>query len=119
MRGRLVFTRADRALVGGLIRAAIARHHPAKAAEAHRFFAVGEEARLRSAFEQAGFSNIEIATETMIFAFTSFDAYFGGAECGDGLMGQEYLALPEDMRRACARRSARKSATRAVPLRSR
>ena len=29
-----VFTRADRALVGGLIRAAIARYHPSKATEA-------------------------------------------------------------------------------------
>jgi ubiquinone/menaquinone biosynthesis C-methylase UbiE len=95
-----VFTRADRALVGGLIRAAIARHDPSKAEEAHRFFALGEATRLRSAFEQAGFTEIEIATETMIFAFASFDAYFGGAERGEGLMGQEYLALPEDVRRA-------------------
>jgi SAM-dependent methyltransferase len=95
-----VFTRADRALVGGLIRVAIARHVASKAAEADRFFAVGDEARLLSAFEGAGFADVEIATETLNFAFPSFDAYFGGAERGDGLMGQEYLALPEGMRRA-------------------
>jgi ubiquinone/menaquinone biosynthesis C-methylase UbiE len=95
-----VFTSADRALVGGLIRVAIARHFPSKAAEAERFFAVGDEARLRSAFEGAGFTDVEIATEALTFAFASFDAYFGGAVRGDGLMGQEYLALPEGMRRA-------------------
>jgi SAM-dependent methyltransferase len=95
-----VFTRAGRALVGGLIRAAIARHVPSKAAEAERFFAVGDEARVRSAFEGAGFADIEIATEALTFAFASFDAYFDGAERGDGLMGQEYVALPEGMRRA-------------------
>jgi SAM-dependent methyltransferase len=95
-----VFTRADRALVGGLIRAAIARHVPSKAAEAERFFAVGDEARLRSAFEGAGFVDVEITTEALTFAFPSFDPYFGGAERGDGLMGQEYLALFEDRRRA-------------------
>ena len=95
-----VFTSADRSLVGGLIRVAIARHVPSKAAEAERFFAVGEAARLRPAFEGAGFADVEIATEALTFAFASFDAYFGGAERGDGLMGQEYLALPEQARYA-------------------
>jgi ubiquinone/menaquinone biosynthesis C-methylase UbiE len=95
-----VFTRADRALVGGLIRVAIARHVPSKAAEAERFFAVGDEALLRSAFEDARFADVEIVTEALTFAFASFDDYFGGAERGDGLMGQEYLALPAQARHA-------------------
>jgi ubiquinone/menaquinone biosynthesis C-methylase UbiE len=95
-----VFTRADRALVGGLVRAAIARHVPSTAAEAERFFSLGDERRLRAHFEAAGFSEVEIATETLRFAFASFDAYFGGVERGAGHMGQEYTALPEDVRRA-------------------
>ncbi len=95
-----VFTRADRALVGGLVRAAIARHVPSKAAEAERFFALGDERRLRTHSEAAGFAEVEIETETLPFRFASFDAYFGGVERGDGHMGQEYTALPEEQRRA-------------------
>jgi ubiquinone/menaquinone biosynthesis C-methylase UbiE len=94
-----VFTRADRALVGGLVRAAIARHVPSKAAEAERFFSLGDEPRLRAHFGAAGFAAIETATEAMPFSFASFDTYFGGVERGEGHMGQEYTALPEGVRR--------------------
>src|SRR3712207_4700720 len=79
-----VFTRADRALVGGLIRGAIARYVPAKAEEYARFFAPGDEDRLRSLFEEAGFAEVELATEALRFAFPSFEAYFGGVERGEG-----------------------------------
>lgn len=95
-----VFTRPDRALVGGLVRRAIARHVPAKAAEYGRFFSLGEDWRLRSLFQGAGFREVATATETLRFAFPSFDAYFGGVERGEGHMGQEYTALPEEVRRA-------------------
>ena len=64
------------------------------------FFAAGEESRLRSAFEWAGFPVVELATEALAFAFPSFDAYFGGVERGEGHMGQEYTALPDEVRRA-------------------
>jgi hypothetical protein len=73
---------------------------PAKAEEYGRFFAPGEGGRLRSLFEGAGFAEVEVATETLRFAFPSFDAYFGGIERGEGHMGQEYTALPEAVRRA-------------------
>jgi ubiquinone/menaquinone biosynthesis C-methylase UbiE len=99
-----VFTRADRALVGGLIRAAIARHVPSKAAEAERFFAAGDEARLRSSFEGVGFADVEIATEALTFAFASFDAYFGGAERGDGPWGRSTWLCPRACGAPCARR---------------
>ena len=95
-----VFTRADRALAGGLVRAAIARRVPSKALGAARFFSLGDEGRLRAHLEAAGFAEVEAAIETLAFAFASFDAYFGGAERGAGHMGQEYMALPEEMRRA-------------------
>ncbi len=94
-----VFTRADRALVGGLVRGAIARRVPAKAAEAERFFSLGDERRLRTLFEAPGFADVDIGTETLPFRFASFDAYFGGVERGEGHMGQEYTALPEEVRR--------------------
>jgi ubiquinone/menaquinone biosynthesis C-methylase UbiE len=95
-----VFTRADRALVGGLVRRAIARRVPSKAAEAGRFFALGDEPRLRAHFGVAGFAEVEVGTESLPFRFPSFDAYFGGVERGEGHMGQEYAALPEEQRRA-------------------
>ncbi len=95
-----VFTRADRALVGGLVRRAIARRVPAKAAEAERFFSLGDERRLRTLFEAPGFADVDIGTETLPFRFASFDAYFGGVERGEGHMGQEYTALPDEVRRA-------------------
>ena len=65
-----------------------------------RFFSPGEGARLRALFEGAGFAEVEVSTQTMRFAFPSFDAYFGGVERGEGHMGQEYTALPEAVRRA-------------------
>jgi ubiquinone/menaquinone biosynthesis C-methylase UbiE len=101
--GRLagsVFTRADRALVGGLVRAAVARRDPAKAAEAAHFYSAGEERRLRALFEAAGLREVETATETLRFAYADFADFFGGVERGEGAMGQEYTALPEDVRRA-------------------
>jgi SAM-dependent methyltransferase len=101
-----VFTRADRALVGGLIRAAIARHVPSKAAEAERFFAVGDEARLRSAFEGAGFVDVEITTEALTFAFPSFDPYFGGAERGTASWGRSTWRCSRIGDVPCGRRSA-------------
>jgi ubiquinone/menaquinone biosynthesis C-methylase UbiE len=104
-----VFTRADRALVGGLIRPAIARHVPTKAEEYGRFSSTGEEPYLRWLFEGAGLREVETATETMRFGFGSFGEYFGGVERGEGHMGQEYTALPEEVRRAV-----REEARRAV-----
>jgi ubiquinone/menaquinone biosynthesis C-methylase UbiE len=95
-----VFTRADRALVGGLLRPAIVRHVPGKAAEYGRFFALGEEGRLRALFRGAGFAAVEEEAVALRFAHPSFDAYFGGVERGAGHMGQEYAALPEAVRRA-------------------
>ena len=95
-----VFTRGDRALVGGLVRAAIARRDPAKAAEAAHFYSAGEERRLRGLFEGAGLREVETAVETLRFAYADFADFFGGVERGEGAMGQEYTALPEDVRRA-------------------
>ena len=111
-----VFTRADHALAGGLVRAAIARHVPSTAAEAERFFSLSDERRLRAQFQAAGFSEVEIATETLRFAFASFDDYFGGVERGAGNMGQEYAALPEDVRGAVREEVRREVGDRGGPI---
>ena len=78
----------------------IGRHVPSKAAEAARLFSLGDEAHLRALFGAAGFREVETATEKLSVEFPSFDAYFGGIEQGAGNVGQEYVALPEDIRRA-------------------
>jgi SAM-dependent methyltransferase len=111
-----VFTRADRGLVGGLIRGAIARHVPSKAEEYERFFSPGEEGRLRTLFEDAGLAEVEVSTEAMRFPFPSFDAYFSGVEWGEGHMGQQYTALPEEVRRAVRGEARREGASGGGPV---
>ncbi len=84
----------------GRVHAVIGRHAPSKMAEVQRVFSLGREGQLRRLFEGAGFREVESATELLRMAFPSFDAYFGGIEQGAGNVGQEYAALPEDIRRA-------------------
>ena len=60
----------------------------------------GSERHVRGLLEAAGFINVAASVETLRMPFPSFDAYFGGVEQGAGNVGQEYLALPENIRRA-------------------
>ena len=55
---------------------------------------------LRFLFEAAGFREVEVATEARRYPSRSFNAYFEPIEQGWGQAGQEYLALPADLRRA-------------------
>ena len=115
-----VFTRADRALVGGLVRRAIAGRVPSKSAEAGRSFSPGDEPRLRASMEPSGFEEVEIATEALRFAFASFDAYFGGVERGAGkTSGRTTRRCPRPRAGPSARRPAATSATRVGRSRSR
>jgi ubiquinone/menaquinone biosynthesis C-methylase UbiE len=79
---------------------AVGRHVAAKAAAAGRFFSLGDARLLRSLFEVAGFRHVEVAMEARRYPFPSFGAYFEPIEQGWGQAGQEYLALPADLRRA-------------------
>ncbi|WP_270935351.1 class I SAM-dependent methyltransferase [Falsiroseomonas oryzae] len=81
------------------INLAIGRHVPALAEAAARLFALGDAARLRMLFEEAGFQDVEFATHTKRLAFPSFDAYFEPVERGGGATGQAYMSLPEPVRR--------------------
>jgi hypothetical protein len=67
---------------------------------AARVFSLGDGARLRPLFEAAGFRDVEVTTESQRFAKPSFNAYFEPYERGWGSVGQAYLALPEETRRA-------------------
>ncbi len=92
-------TTPDRSLTGR-VHAIIGRHAPSKMAEVRRVFSLGREGHLHRLFDGAGFREVESATELLRMTFPSFDAYFGGVEQGAGNVGQDYMALPEDGRRA-------------------
>jgi ubiquinone/menaquinone biosynthesis C-methylase UbiE len=84
----------------GRINVVIARRVPSLAEATARTFSIGDEARLRSLLDRAGFQDVETTTEAHVFVFPSFDAYFEPFERGGGSSGQAYVALPEAERRA-------------------
>ena len=53
---------------------------------------------MRALFEDAGFRDIVTENEMKSFSFSSFGAWFGQIERGEGLPGQVYAGLPEDVR---------------------
>jgi ubiquinone/menaquinone biosynthesis C-methylase UbiE len=80
------------------INLAIARHEPSLMEAANRVFSLGNEMKLRSLFEGAGFRDVEIATETHRFVLPSFETYFEPIEQGMGSSGQALVSLPEEAR---------------------
>lgn len=94
-----VNTTPERTLISRVL-VIIGRHRPERAAEAARMFSLGDEVQLRTLFGVAGFADVETKTESLRIEFPSFDAYFGGVEQGAGNVGQEYMALPEEVRRS-------------------
>jgi len=81
------------------IGATIARHVPSKADIFNRNFNIPDAKHLRTLLADAGFHDIRVATECSELRFASFDDYFDGIENGATLSGQEYVRLPEDLRR--------------------
>jgi hypothetical protein len=65
-----------------------------------RLFALGDEARLKSLFSEAGFVNFETRTEKHTFELPSFDAYYGPFERGGASTGQLLATMPEAARHA-------------------
>jgi ubiquinone/menaquinone biosynthesis C-methylase UbiE len=110
-----VNTTPERSLISRVL-VIIGRHVASKAAEAGRFFSLGDEACLSGLFEAAGFREVEITTETLRIEFPSFDAYFGGVEAGAGNVGQEYMVLPEDIRRAVREEARRDVGDTGAPI---
>ena len=62
-------------------------------------FSLGDLARLRALFDDAGYRDVEVTTEVQRFEKPSFGAYFEPYERGWGTAGQAYVALPEEARR--------------------
>ena len=84
----------------GRINVIIARHVPELTQATARTFALGDAAKLRLLFTEAGFRDIETDTEKHRFVLPSFDAYFGPFERGGGSTGQALASLPEATRHA-------------------
>jgi ubiquinone/menaquinone biosynthesis C-methylase UbiE len=82
----------------GRINVIVARHVPDLAPATARTFALGDAARLRLLFTEAGFQDIETGTEKHRFVLPSFDAYYGPFERGGGSTGQALASLPEATR---------------------
>jgi SAM-dependent methyltransferase len=78
----------------------IARHMPGLGEAVTRTFALGEEFRLTSLFNEAGLVDIETHTVRHTFVLPSFEAYYGPFERGGASTGQALAALSEEIRRA-------------------
>jgi ubiquinone/menaquinone biosynthesis C-methylase UbiE len=78
----------------------MARHVPSLAPAASRLFSLGHEEELRALYVEAGFLNVEATTSTHTFGVPSFDEYFDHVERGWGLVGQVFVSLPEETKRA-------------------
>ena len=94
----------------------IARHMPGLAEAVTRTFALGEESRLTSLFNEAGLVDIETHTVGHTFVLPSFDAYYGPFERGGASTGQALAALPEEIRRAVREEVRRNLADRGGPV---
>jgi ubiquinone/menaquinone biosynthesis C-methylase UbiE len=81
------------------IGAAIARHVPTRAQTFWRYFDIPNTGSLRALLAGAGFRDIQVESECRELQFVSFDDYFSGIENGATLSGQEYVRLPENVRR--------------------
>jgi ubiquinone/menaquinone biosynthesis C-methylase UbiE len=82
------------------IGAAIARHTPTTTKALSRCFDISDTGRLRALLACAGFRDVQVESEVRGLHFASFDNYFSGIENGATLSGQEYVGLPENVRRA-------------------
>ena len=78
----------------------MARHVPSLAPAASRLFSLGDEAELRALYVEAGYIKVEATTSTHTFGVPSFDEYFDHIERGWGLVGQVFVSLPEETKRA-------------------
>src|SRR5262245_3851126 len=80
--------------------ATIARYVPSTADRFNRYFGLDDAGHLKALLAGAGFHDVHVESECSELQFASFDDYFSGIESGATLSGQEYICLPEEIRRA-------------------
>ena len=84
----------------GRVNIIIARYAPSLAEATARTFSLGDEVRLKSLFNKAGFIDVETHTVTHTFVLPSFESYYGPFERGGASTGQALQALSKEARRA-------------------
>jgi ubiquinone/menaquinone biosynthesis C-methylase UbiE len=101
--GRLavqVWSRPDRVPFFGLLSDALSRYYPKRRDALYAPSALADPNALRQLLAEAGFQDVSVVKETQDIAFESFDAYWSSVEAGGGRLGQFYLELREEERRA-------------------
>lgn len=102
-RGRVgvcVWSTPERVPLYGFLAEALSRHLPAQRDVLHLSFSLADPHRLERVLVSAGFHDARVSKETREIVFDSFGDYWGPVEAGGGRLGQVYLGLPEDARRA-------------------
>jgi ubiquinone/menaquinone biosynthesis C-methylase UbiE len=101
--GRLalqVWSRPDRVPLYGVVADALSRELPADRDELYRPSALADPEHLQRLLTRAGFTDASVTVERRRLAFDSFEEYWEGIEAGGARMGQFYLGLPIERRRA-------------------
>lgn len=95
-----VWSTAERVPAFALIGQALGRHLPAQREAFQVPYSLADADQLEGMLARAGFSGVRATRETRELIFTSFDDYWDPMEAGGGRLGQVYLELPEEARRA-------------------
>lgn len=103
LRGRVavcVWSTPDRVPAFAIIAQVLSQHLPAQREALQVPFTLADADRLQRVLAGAAFHEVCVTRETRELAFESFDDYWGPIEAGGGRLGQVYLGLPEQVRRA-------------------
>jgi ubiquinone/menaquinone biosynthesis C-methylase UbiE len=95
-----VWSTPDRVPYFGLLADALSAHFKDQRDAVYAPSALADPVRLERLLAGAGFRDASVVAETRELAFDSFDQYWSGIEAGGGRLGQFYLQLPHDRRRA-------------------
>lgn len=106
--GRVASTSWDEpkhAPFAGLVAEALAAQRRDDEADLLRPFSLANPDEHVGLYKAAGFARIEVERQTFASSFTSFDGdFWEPIEAGGGRLGQAYLSLPENTRRAVRNR---------------
>ncbi|MGH7408622.1 MAG: hypothetical protein ACREKF_11540, partial [Candidatus Methylomirabilales bacterium] len=113
-RGRVavcVWSAPDRVPAFAIIAQALSQHLPAQREVLQVPFSLADADRLQRVLAGAAFREVCVTRETRELAFESFNDSWGPIAAGGGRLGQAYLGLPEEVRRA-VRKDVRKRIAR-------
>jgi len=89
----------------GLVAEALAEQLPDDQTELLRPFSLADADKNVALYKGAGFTDVTVELQTMLSPFTSFDGdFWEPIEAGGGRLGQAYLGLSQDARKAVRER---------------